>query len=88
MELSWDPANKAHAKKEPYQLELEPVPMLQLNSKPAGKNDGEVSTYTSSPPPPGTPSTPSKGVKKSQPNQVSKHCSSVRRTCVVYQFYV
>lgn len=77
MELTWDPANKAHAKKEAHPLELEPVPMLQVNSKPAGKNDGETSVRTSSTPPPDAPSTPNKAAKKSQSKQVSERHPSV-----------
>lgn len=79
MELTFDPTNKAHAKKEAHALDLEPVPTLSLGSKPAGKNDGENSMRTSSPPLPHTPSTPVKDAKKSQPTQVRERLLSVRK---------
>ncbi|KAH6612655.1 hypothetical protein C7974DRAFT_290446, partial [Boeremia exigua] len=70
MELTFDPTDKTYAKKEAHALDLELVPMLLLGSKPAAKNDGEISVRTSSPPLPDTPSTPNKASKKSKSTQV------------------
>lgn len=79
MEMSFDSQNKVIAKQEAHELELEPVPMLLLGSKPAGKNDGDNSVRTSSPAPPDGPSTPTKGLKKAQSSQVRERLPSVRR---------
>ncbi|KAJ8112085.1 hypothetical protein OPT61_g5460 [Boeremia exigua] len=69
MKLTYHPTDKAFAKKKAHTLDLELVPLLLLGTKPAGKNDGENSIRTSSPPPPDTPLTPAKGSKKSQSSQ-------------------
>lgn len=80
MKLSFDAVDKAFAQKEPHALELEPVPMLLLGSKPAEKNDGDQSVRTSSPAPPSdTPSTSPKNSKKAQIAQVRKRLLSVRK---------
>ncbi len=70
MKLTFDPSDKNYSKKEPHALDLELVPLLMLGSKPASRNDGEISMRTSSPPPPDTPSTPVKSSKKPQNTQV------------------
>lgn len=78
MNLTFDATDKTYAKQEPHALELDPVPVLLLGSKPAGKNDGENSVRTSSPPPPDTPSTPTKNSKKAQSAQVRERLPFVR----------
>lgn len=78
MELSFDTADKGISKQEAYVLELEPVPLLLLGSKPASKNDGESSVRTSSPALSDTPSTPINGSKKTRPAQVRDRVPSVR----------
>ena len=77
MEMTFDPTDKTYAKKEAHPLDLEPVPLLLLGSKPAGKNDGADSVRTSSSPPPDTPSAPVKGSRKSQSIQVRERLLSV-----------
>lgn len=84
MELSFDPTDKAFAKKEPHALEFEPVPMLLLGSKPAGKNDGDESVRTTSSVPGDAPSTPTNGAKKPQSAQVRERLPSVRSPLFVY----
>ncbi|KAF3034680.1 hypothetical protein E8E12_004042 [Didymella heteroderae] len=69
MQMSFDATEKAPAKQEAHPLELDSVPPLVLGTKPAGKNDGDNSVRTSSPPPADMPSTPTKGANKSQSAQ-------------------
>jgi hypothetical protein len=78
MELSFNTADKGITKQEPHVLELEPVPLLLLGSKPASKNDGESSVRTSSPAPSDTPSTPIRDPKKTRSAQVRECFPSVR----------
>ncbi|KAJ4984490.1 hypothetical protein SVAN01_10042 [Stagonosporopsis vannaccii] len=78
MGLTFDPTDKSNAKKEAHTLDLEPVPMLLLGSRPASRHDGESSMRTSSPPPPDTPLTPVKSSKNSPSTQVRKRLLSVR----------
>ncbi|KAJ4347471.1 hypothetical protein N0V95_005392 [Ascochyta clinopodiicola] len=66
MKLTFSADDRILSKAEPHALEFEPVPALLSGSKPAGKNDGDVSVRTSSPAPPDTPATPSKGSKKTK----------------------
>ena len=77
LSLTFNAEDKALAKADLHALELEPVPMLLLGSKPAGKNDGDTSVRTSSPAPPDTPATPIKGPKKAQIAQVRERLPSV-----------
>jgi hypothetical protein len=82
MDISFDPAETSVAKQEAHPLELEAVPPLALTSKPASKNDGDNSVRTSSPAPTDSPSTPTKGAKKSRSSQVRERFPSVRcRIC-------
>lgn len=70
MPLTFDAEDKAFAKIDPHALELEPVPMLMIGSKPASKNDADSSVRTSSPAPSNTPSTPIKSAKQPRNPQV------------------
>jgi hypothetical protein len=58
--MTYDPDSKE--KTEPRILLLDPATPLRLGEKPL-KNDGDASSRSSSPMPPGTPSTPAKGVQ-------------------------
>ncbi|KAF3006052.1 hypothetical protein E8E13_010891 [Curvularia kusanoi] len=69
MPLTFAPNDKVLIKAEPHTLELDPIPQLQLGSKPANKNDGEISTRASSPAPSETSPTPMKSSKKPQTKQ-------------------
>ena len=86
MQMSFDATEKAPAKQEAHPLELDSVPPLVLGTKPAGKNDGDNSVRTSSPPPADMPSTPTKGANKSQSAQVRERLFSVR--CPFESVYV